>query len=169
MNSPAVSSAARSIARRRPCISFVACHLDDTRRHAAPRPVLAGLQLEGADLAVLLAVEAGATLLAQRPALDQLAEHRRHGEGLALWVVRQRGVAVVGDRHRHIDPDQVQRAEGGALRTPNELPGEVVDLVDSQPQLRGETQRSEHAVHAEPVGDEGRCVLRSHRALAEQA
>ena len=78
-------------------------------------------------------------------------------------------MAVLGDGDRDIEPDQVEGAEGGAPGPADEGPGQLVDLVDPEPQLLGQAQGPLQRVDAQAIGDEGRRVPGAHRALAEMA
>ena len=148
-----------------PCgkVRLVARHRDGSGSDFPARPVLAGLQIEGEDLAPLPPEEAGAGLLAERAALHEAPHQRRDGERVALGVVGQVRVAVIRDGDRDVDPDEVQRAKGRALRPPDERAGELVDLVRPETQLLGQAERDHEAVHAEPVGDEGGRVAGDRR------
>jgi hypothetical protein len=75
---------------------------------------------------------------------------------------------VLRDGERHVDAHQVERPEGGALRSADQLARQLVDLVGTDAELGGEAQGGEQPVDAEPVRDECRHVPGDDHSLAEQ-
>ena len=71
------------------------------------------------------------------------------------------------DVQQDVEARDVGGAEGRALRAAEERTGERVHLVDREVGLHQPLHRGDHAVDAEPVGDEAGDVLREHDPLAE--
>ena len=135
---------------------------------AALRAVLARLGVERRDALVgVPLVEAALGLVAELLLLDHRADVGRHREDLAVFVVHQRRVAVLGDVDEGVEADQVRRAEAGALRVAHRRAGDVVDVFGSETVFQHLMDRHHHRVGADAVADEVRRVFADDDALAE--
>jgi hypothetical protein len=97
-----------------------------------------------------------------------LDEGRQHERGARL-LVRQTLMQVVHDVAEDVHAGQIERAEGGAVRTPDRRTGHRVDLFDGVLAGRDPCQHRGDAVQRQMIADEVRRVLRDHHPFTETA
>src|SRR5439155_14967851 len=91
-------------------------------------------EVEGQDLALVSAldplVEALPGLFAQELPLDHPRDEIRDAKQIAPLVMRQGSFEVPDHVEQHVEPDDIERAEGGGFWQAHRRSGEGVDFVD---------------------------------------
>ena len=130
--------------------------------HLLLRAVFQRVPIERRDVLAHLLVEAAPCLVAQPSALGKLGHPVRHAEVFA-------GACAQPLRHveQHVETRDVRCAKGRALRAAEQRAGERVHFVDGEAGFHHALHGRDHAVHAQPVGNETRNILRDHDTLAE--
>ncbi len=136
--------------------------VDLRRREAAHVAILARGPVEGEDRLPGLLIEAGARLVAEPAGRDEVVH-----EGLEREVLAGGGGEAGTHMHEDIEAGEVTGAEGGRLRASDQGAGQGIHLGDGESVLHHQPRGDDHPVHAEPVGDEARHILRRHDPLAE--
>ena len=137
------------------------------------RVVFERLPVDGPDLLLLALddalVEALSGLLAEPFALQHLQLEVREQEALALGVVGNGGIQVGTDVRPDVQANQVQHAETGAVRQPDEGSGERVGFLNGVVVLQGDLGDGAAKIAADAIGDEIRRVLAVNDAFAQPA
>ena len=136
------------------------------------RPILHRRRIEHQRLALAVwalhaLVEALATLVADPARLHHLTDEARQLEELAIAVIGQVLVEVVGDVGEGVEAGEVGGAEGGRARAAHHRAEDGVHLFDLVALVLRALQRLEEAVAADAVGDEVGGVGGEDDALAQ--
>ena len=130
-------------------------------------PVILRSDIQHQDVLALFHENAGPGFLSQRALGDQRAQPCRALVILVPGIVRQR-IAQRLDGQRHgVEADYVRGAIGGTLGAADRRPRQTVDHIEGQLELRGVMHGGRDRKHADAIGDEIRCVLGAHHALAD--
>ena len=99
--------------------------------------------------------------------MNHVCEKDRRAEDLALFVFRKRFVKILDDVAEDIQADEIERAEGRGLRTPDNLPRHLVNFLNRIVIFQHRLDRVECAERADAIGDEVRTVFSGHDTFAE--
>ena len=130
--------------------------------------ILPGVQIKHMDLFADLLVDAALGLLPQRALIHQVGEPARQFEVFMPRIFGQVLAHGVDHMREHVEPDHIQRAEGGALGTSQVTPGERIHGVEAEVERCRMMLGGEHGEHADAVGDEVGRVLCPHHTFAQR-
>ena len=138
---------------------------------AFSRLVFVALEVKRVNLALFPApdapVEALPGLLTEPISVQHLFDERRQPVDLPLLVAGDFVVDVPGHAHGNVQPDKIQRAEGGRLRQSERGSGERVDLLHRVAVFGGNLQDLGGNKRPDSIGDEVRSVFGDHHPLAQ--
>ena len=102
------------------------------------------------------------------PLIDEVGEPARQLEMLVPRVVGEVLAHRVDHVREHVEPDDVQRTEGGALGTSEIAPGQRIHGVEAEVECCRVVLGGKHGEYADAVRDEVGRVLGTHHALAQR-
>ena len=88
-------------------------------------------------------------------------------EAVAKRIVGNGFVKVLRDMLPDVESDDIEQAVAGALRKPDQRPGERIDFFDGEVVFDGQTLHGGAEESADSVGDEVRRVLAGNDAFAQ--